>query len=76
MYSTGFAMRPSLMLASSHSDSLSRFSVATANLARQASDMLGTVRAHRSASPASTGLVGSGIGAPRSIGMKAGSRSR
>ena len=38
--------------------------------------MLGTVRAHRSASPASTGFVGSGVRAPRSIGMNAGSRSR
>lgn len=38
--------------------------------------MPGTVRAHRSASPASTGFVGSGVRAPRSIGMKAGSRSR
>ena len=36
----------------------------------------GTVRAHRSASPASTGLSGSGVARRRSIGMKAGSRSR
>ncbi len=64
------------MLASSHNDSFSRFLVASAKRSRQASDMPGTVRAHRSASPASTGLTGSGVGAPRSIGMKAGSRSR
>lgn len=76
MYSTGLAMRPSWILASSHRDSLRRFSVASANRARQASDIEGTVRAHRSASPASTGFSGSGVGAPRSIGMKAGRRSR
>lgn len=76
MYSTGFAMRPSLMLESSHIDSLSRFSVASANRARQASDIAGTVRVHRSARPASTGFSGSGVAAPRSMGMKAGSRSR
>ncbi len=76
MYSTGLAMRPSLMLESSQSDSLRRFSVATANRARHASDIAGIVRSHRSARPASTGFSGSGMAAPRSIGMKAGSRSR
>lgn len=48
----------------------------SANRSRQAIDMLGTVRAQRSASPASTGLVGSGKPSARSIGMKAASRSR
>lgn len=76
MYSTGFAILPSLMFESSHKDSLSRFAVDSANRARQASDIAGTVLVHRSASPASTGLAGSGVAAPLSIGMKAGSRSR
>lgn len=76
MYSTGLAIRPALMLASSHSDSLSRLRVLTAKRSRQASVMAGTVRAHRSARPASTGLVGSGKPSARSMGMKAGSRSR
>lgn len=76
MYSTGLATRPSLMLESSQIDSFSRCSVLSRNRARQSSDMCGTVRAHRSARPASTGLVGSGNPSLRSIGMKAGSRSR
>ncbi len=76
MYSTGLGVRPALMLESSQSDSLSRCSVLTAKRARQSADMLGTVRAQRSARPASTGLTGSGIPAERSSGMKAGSRSR
>lgn len=76
MYSTGLAIRPSLMLSSSHSDSFRSASVAEANRSLQPADMDGTVRVHRSASPASTGLVGSGIGVDGSIGMKSGSRSR
>lgn len=76
MYSTGLAIRPSLMLDSSHSDSLSRCSVATAKRRRQSADIDGTVRVHRSARPASTGFSGSGIGVDRSIGMNSGSRSR
>ncbi|CAM5696639.1 hypothetical protein SCALM49S_08231 [Streptomyces californicus] len=48
----------------------------SANRARQPSVIAGIVRVHRSASPASTGFSGSGSAAPRSIGMKAGSRSR
>lgn len=76
MYSTGLAIRPSLMLESSHIDSLSRCSVDTANRARQSTDIAGTVRAQRSASPASTGFSGSGRGVERSSGMKRGSRSR
>src|SRR6185436_5485150 len=62
MYSTGLATRPSSMLDSSHIDSLSRCSVETANRLRQSVDIEGTVRAHRSASPASTGFSGSGTG--------------
>ncbi|CAM5322647.1 hypothetical protein SHIRM173S_07424 [Streptomyces hirsutus] len=76
MYSTGLAIRPSLMLDSSHNDSLRRCSVATANRARQSSDIAGTVRAHRSARPASTGFCGSGTGVAGSSGMNSGSRSR
>lgn len=76
MYSTGLAIRPSLMLDSSHIDSLSRCSVATAKRRRQSCDMSGTVRVHRSARPASTGLRGSGTGVDRSSGMNSGSRSR
>lgn len=76
MYSTGLAIRPSLMFESSHRDSFRRCLVLSANRSRQPCDMCGTVRAHRSASPASTGLVGSGTGVDRSMGMKAGRRSR
>lgn len=76
MYSSGFATRPMLMLASSHMDSLRRFFVDKENRSRQSADIAGTVRAQRSASPASTGLVASGNPADRSIGMKAASRSR
>ncbi len=78
MYSTGLGTRPMLMLDSSHSDSLSRFSVLSANRARQSADIDGTVLAHRSASPASTGLAGAGGGAAgsSSSGMNSGSRSR
>ncbi len=76
MYSTGLATRPALMFASSQSDSLSRFRVLSANRTRQSSPIAGTVRRQRSASPASTGLVGSGISAAGSAGMNSGSRSR
>ncbi|CAM5501307.1 hypothetical protein SFUMM280S_10469 [Streptomyces fumanus] len=76
MYSTGLAIRPSWMLDSSHSDSLSRCSVATANRRRQPADIAGTVRAQRSARPASTGFSGSGTPVARSSGMNRGSRSR
>lgn len=76
MYSTGLGTRPALMLDSSHRDSLSRCSVLSAKRLRQSVDMAGTVRAHRSARPASTGFRGSGMPCSRSIGMKAGSRSR
>jgi hypothetical protein len=38
MYSTGLGVRPALMLDSSHSDSFSRCSVASANRFRQAAD--------------------------------------
>ena len=76
MYSSGLETRPALMLDSSHIDSLSRFSVERAKRRRQSSDMAGTVRAQRSASPASTGFSGSGNPSARSIGMNAGSRSR
>lgn len=76
MYSRGFATRPMLMLASSHIDSSRRFFVDSENRSRQLADMAGTVRFHRSASPASTGLVGSGKPSARSIGMKAASLSR
>src|SRR5580658_1807319 len=75
MYSIGLATRPWLMLPSSHSDSLSRLAVVVANLARQAGDIAGTVRGHRSASPRSTGLAGSGRPAPP-VGMNARRRSR
>ncbi len=76
MYSTGFGTRPALMLDSSHSDSFSRLRVLSAKRSRQSADLPGTVRAHRSASPASTGLVGSRHPRTGSIGMKAGNRSR
>lgn len=76
MYSTGLEIRPALMLESSQSDSLSRFSVLKAKRSRHSIDMLGTVLAQRSASPASTGFRASGNPSDRSIGMKAGSRSR
>jgi hypothetical protein len=76
MYSTGLAIRPSLMLDSSHRDSFSRCSVATAKRRRQSCDIFGTVRAHRSARPASTGFSGPGTGVERSSGMNRGSRSR
>lgn len=46
------------------------------NRSRQSADIEGTVRRHRSARPASTGLVGSGKPSARSMGMKAASRSR
>jgi hypothetical protein len=76
MYSTGFATRPLLMLASSQRDSFSRLRVLSANRLRQSRDMLGTVRGHRSARPASTGLVGSGTVRSAPIGMKRASRLR
>ena len=75
-YSMGFATRPSSMLASSHMDSLSRFSVLSANRIVHSDDLLGTVRDHRSARPRSTALVGSGGSQAGSIGMNAGRRSR
>ena len=59
----GWAPGPTLMLDSSHSDSLSRCSVLSAKRAPpRPADIGGTVRAHRSARPASTGLAGSGTG--------------
>ncbi len=66
------------MFASSHRDSFSRLAVLSANLTRQSADMPGTVRAHRSARPRSTGLAGSGgTAVPSSrTGMKDGSRPR
>lgn len=50
--------------------------MATAKRRRQSADIAGTVRVHRSASPASTGFRGSGIPAASSSGMNSGSRSR
>jgi hypothetical protein len=75
MYSTGFDTRPALMFASSHSDSSSRFFVLSTNRRRKSSEWPGTVRVHRSASPRSTGFVGSSVIAPVT-GMNAASRSR
>ncbi len=76
MYSTGLGTRPAPMLDSSQSDSLSRLAVHSANLVRHSMDIAGTVRAQRSARPASTGFSGVGVPWARSAGMNAGSRSR
>jgi hypothetical protein len=74
-YSMGLDNLLSLMLASSHNDSSSRFLVLSANRRRQSIDIAGTVRVHRSAKPASTGFVGVSVISP-STGMNSRSRSR
>src|SRR6202451_4700441 len=69
-YSIGLETLIALMLASSHSDSSSRLRVLSAKRARQSAERSGTVRDQRSASPASTGLVGLSLTCP-SAGLDA-----
>src|SRR3569832_1081129 len=73
-YSIGLAIRYLWILASSHRDSSRRYFVFSANRIRQPSEVVGTVRDHRSTSPRSTGLVGTDGLLVGCIGMK--SRSR